>query len=44
MTGKKRSAPIAMFWKRMSSYIKRHSVDFWISVAAFILSILALTC
>lgn len=42
MTSKKKSAPTTMFWERISNRIKRHSVDFWISVVAFILSILAL--
>ncbi len=42
MTSKKESAPTTMFWERIGNCIKRHSVDFWISVTALILSILAL--
>lgn len=42
MACKKKSAPTTMFWERISNRIKRHSVDFWISVTALILSTLAL--
>lgn len=42
MTIKKKSAPNTMFWERISSRIKRLSIDFWISVAALTLSISAL--
>lgn len=42
MNSKKNSAPITMFWERISNRTKWHSVEFGISVTAFILSILAL--
>lgn len=42
MISKKKSAPNGMFWERMGNRIRRHSIDFWISVTALILSILAL--
>ena len=38
VTSKKNSAPNGTFWERM---LKRYSVEFWISVTAFILSIMA---
>ena len=37
VTSKKNSAPNGTFWERM---LKRYSVEFWISVTAFILSIM----
>lgn len=41
MRGYKKTAPSKSFWERLRNRIKRHSVDFWLSVTALLLSILA---